>query len=116
MFDKFRNNGLKNYGLCPSHYLSTRALSWEPMPKMTNADVELISDPGMFIFFEKCLRGGVSYISNRCSKTRNKYLKSYDLKLESKRVIMQYLSFIKQADSNGLTLKGLSGINILAIV
>ena len=86
------------------------------MPNMTNVDVEFISDSDMFILFEKCLRGGVSYISNTCSKTKNKYLKSYDLKLELKRVIMQYLSFFKQADSNGLTLKSLSGINILAIV
>ena len=28
-FEKFRNNSLKNYGLCPSHYLSALALSWE---------------------------------------------------------------------------------------
>ena len=27
VFEKFRNNDLKNYGLCPSHYLSTPALS-----------------------------------------------------------------------------------------
>ena len=27
VFEKFRNNSLKNYGLCPSHYLSTPALS-----------------------------------------------------------------------------------------
>ena len=28
-FEKFRNNSLKDYGLCPSHYLSALALSWE---------------------------------------------------------------------------------------
>ena len=27
VFEKFRNNNLKNYGLCPSHYLSVSALS-----------------------------------------------------------------------------------------
>ena len=25
----FRNNSLKNYGLCQSHYLSTPGLSWD---------------------------------------------------------------------------------------
>ena len=27
MFEKFRNNSLKNYGLCPSYYLSAPGLS-----------------------------------------------------------------------------------------
>ena len=37
VFEKFRNNSLKNYGLCPSHYLRTPFLSWDVMLKMTNA-------------------------------------------------------------------------------
>ena len=32
---KFRNKSLKNYGLCPSHYLSAPALSWDAMFKMS---------------------------------------------------------------------------------
>ena len=27
VFEKFRNNSSKNYGLCPSHYLSAPGLS-----------------------------------------------------------------------------------------
>ena len=65
VFEKFRNNSLKNYGLCPSHYLSAPALSWDAMLNMTKIKLELISDPDMYIFFEKGMRGGVSYISNR---------------------------------------------------
>ena len=42
---KFRNNGLKNYGLSPSHYLSAPALSCDPVLNMTKAQLELISDP-----------------------------------------------------------------------
>ena len=41
----------------------------------------------MYIFFEKCTKGGISYISNRYSKANNKYLKSYDPKQESKDII-----------------------------
>ena len=63
IFEKFRNNSLKNYGLCPSHYLSTSALSWDAMVNMTKVELDLISDPDMYIFFEKGMRGGVSYIS-----------------------------------------------------
>ena len=82
VFGKFRNNGLKNYGLCPSHYLSTPDLSWNVMLKMTKIKLVLIPDPDMYIFFEKGTRGEISYISNIYSKANNKYLKSYDPKQE----------------------------------
>ena len=65
VFEKFRNNSLKNYGLCPSHYLSTTTLSWYAMLNMTKVELELIPDPDMYIFFEKVIRGGASYISKR---------------------------------------------------
>ena len=35
VFEKFRNSSLKNYVLCPSHYLSAPALSWDAMLNMT---------------------------------------------------------------------------------
>ena len=87
MFGKFRNNSIKNYGLYRSHYLSAPGLSWDAMLNMTKVKLEFISDPDMYIFFEKGMRGGVSYISNWYSKTNNKYLKFYDPKQESKHII-----------------------------
>ena len=48
------------------------------MLNMTKVKLELISDLDIYIFFEKGMRGGVSYISNRYRKANNKYLKSYD--------------------------------------
>ena len=53
VFEKPRNKSLKNYGLCPSHYFSAPALSWDAMLKMTKIELEFIPDPGMYIFFEK---------------------------------------------------------------
>ena len=87
VFEKFRNNSLKNYGLFPSHYLGAQGLSWDPMPKMTKINLEIIPDLDMHIFFEKGTRDGISYISNRYSKAKNEYLKSYDPKKESKHII-----------------------------
>ena len=84
-FEKFRNNSLKNYRLCSSHYLSLPAL--DVMLNITKVELELIPDPDMYIFFEKGTRDGVSYISNNYSKANNKYLKSYDPKQESKHII-----------------------------
>ena len=47
VFEKFRNNSIKSYGLCPSHYLSAPALSWDAMLNMTKVKLELIIDPDM---------------------------------------------------------------------
>ena len=37
--EKFRNNVIKNYGLCPSHYSSAPALSWNAMLNTKNANL-----------------------------------------------------------------------------
>ena len=39
--------------LCLSHCLSVPALSWNANVNMTKVELELISDAGMYIFFEK---------------------------------------------------------------
>ena len=82
VFKEFRNNIRKNYGLCLSHYLSAPALSWDAILNMTKIKLEFISDSDIYIFFEKGMRGEVSYLSSRYSKVNNKYLKSYDQKQE----------------------------------
>ena len=86
VFKKFRNNSIKNYGLCPCHYLSAPVSSWDAMLIVTKIKLELISDPDMYIFFER-LRSGVSYISNRYNKANNKYSKSHDPKQKSEHII-----------------------------
>ena len=50
VFEKSRNNSLKNYGLYPSHFLSARVLSWDAMLNTTKVKFELIPDPGMYIY------------------------------------------------------------------
>ena len=110
VFENFRNNSLKNYGLCPSHYLNVPGLSWDAMHEMAKIKLELIPDPDIYIFFEKGARGGIFYISSRYSKAHSKYLKSYDPMQESKHII--YLDwnnlcnsimskFVPTVDSNG---------------
>ena len=84
VFEKFRNNSLKSYGSCPSHYLSAKGVSRDTQLKIT---LELVSDPDKYTLFEKGTRGGTSFISNRYNKSNNKYLKSYGPKQKSKDVI-----------------------------
>ena len=87
VLEKFKKNWLKNYGLCPSHYLNAPALSWDAMFNMTKIELELIPYPDMYMFFEKDTRGRVSCISNRYSKANNKNLKSYGPKQKSKHTL-----------------------------
>ena len=47
---------------------------------MTKVDLELVSGPDMYLFFEKDGRGGISYIFKWHGKSSNKYFKSYDSK------------------------------------
>ena len=61
-FWKLRKNIIKNYEFYPSHYLNAPALSWDAMLNITKVKLELISDLDMYLFFEKWLRGWVSYV------------------------------------------------------
>ena len=79
LFEKFKNNSLKNYGLCPGHYMRAPCLSWDAVLKTIKVKLELVPDLNMYIFFEKVARGGISYIVNPYSKSSNEYLKSYSL-------------------------------------
>ena len=42
VFEKFRDNSLKNYGLCPNYYMRASGLRWDTILKMTKVELELI--------------------------------------------------------------------------
>ena len=44
------------------------------MLKMTGVKLEKISDIGKYLFGEKGLRGGISYMAKRCAKANDKYI------------------------------------------
>ena len=94
VFEKFIDTCLKYYGLDPCHYCSAPGLSWDAMLKMTNIELEKISDIDKYLFTVKGFRGGISYIAIRYSKANNKYLNDYDPKKPS--------TFISYLDMNNL--------------
>ena len=57
-------------------------------------EVKKIVDIVMYLFIEKGLRGGTSYIAKRYAKVNNKCIKNYDPKKPSK--------FITYLDMNNL--------------
>ena len=72
IFETFIDTCLKFYGLDPCHYFSSPGLSLDAMLKMTGMKLKNIVDIDMYLFIEKGLRGGISYIAKRYAKANNK--------------------------------------------
>ena len=94
VFENFRKTCIQYYKLDPANYFSSPGLSWDAMLKMTNIQLELMTDIDMFQFIEKGMRGGISYIANRYGKANNKYMSKYDENMPSK--------YIMYLDANNL--------------
>ena len=94
VFENFRELCLKIYKLDPVHYFTAPGLAWDACLKMTDIDLELLSDPNMLLMFEKGIRGGISIISNRHGEANNKYMKGFNKNKPSK-----YLMYL---DANNL--------------
>ena len=75
VFENFRDLCLKIYGLDPVYYFTAPQLAWDACLKITDIDLELLSDPNMLLMFEKGIRGGISIISNRYGEANNKYMR-----------------------------------------
>ena len=95
VFENFRNLCLKIYGLDPVYYYTAPGLAWDACLKMTNINLELLSDPNMLLMFEKGIRGGISIISNRYGEANNKYMGNRFNKNE----LSKYLMYL---DANNL--------------
>ena len=64
------------------------------MLKMTNVELEKIPDIEKYLFIEKGLKRGISYIDKRYAKANNKYMNDYDPQKKS--------TFISYLDMNNL--------------
>ena len=94
VFEQFRETGMEFYGLDPAQYLTLPSFSWDALLKLTNIELQLISDPEMFLFFESNIRGGISQISHRYARANNPQVPDYDENLKN-----SYLAYL---DANNL--------------
>ena len=95
VFENFRENSLKTYGLDPVYYFTAPGLAWDACLKITDVELEILSNPDMLLMFEKGIRGGISIISNRYGEANNKYMSQGFKKSE----LIKYLMYL---DSNNL--------------
>ena len=73
VFESFREVCLDNYKLDPAWYYTSPGLSWDAMLKLTKVELDLLTDPEMYLMIVKGIRDGVSMISTPYSKANNPY-------------------------------------------
>ncbi|XP_043477549.1 uncharacterized protein LOC122508334 [Leptopilina heterotoma] len=89
IFENFRKQSIQAYILDPAHYYTTPGLTWDAMLKYTNVRLELLTDIDKLMFFERCVRGGISQCSNRYASANNPYMENFNDNKETK-YIMYY--------------------------
>ena len=94
VFDNFRKTAMATYGLDPAHYYTLPGYSWDCLLKLTNIELEQITEANMYLFIEKGLRRGISMVSHRHAIANNQYMENYNNK--------EPTSFIQYLDANNL--------------
>ena len=70
VFEAFRKVCLKNYGLDPAHFYTAPRIAWKACLKKTRIWLELLLGP------DKGIKGGITQLVNRWTKTNNPYMGS----------------------------------------
>ena len=75
VFENFRSESMRNYGLDPVFFISSPGLSWAAALLHTKQILEIVKDVDISLFIDSAMLGGVSqanhpiYKSGRCEKT-----------------------------------------------
>ena len=111
VFENFRNQCLKTYGLDPANFLTFPSLACQAYLKITKMKLDLTTDQEMLLMIEERVRGGITQVITKYSKANNKYMKNYYENKDS--------SFLQFLDVNSLyayakncLLKTISGVKI----
>ena len=78
VFENFRNSIYEQHRLDPLHFITLPSLAWASALKYTNAKLDLITDPDMYLMIENSMRGGIATISHRHARANNPLVEGYD--------------------------------------
>ena len=96
VFERFREQTLKQDGLDPVHFISLPGLSFLSAFKMTGERIDLLSDLEMYSFFERGIRGGMTFV--------NKHLVRSERITHQDTELMQHLAYIDENNLYGHSL------------
>jgi len=65
VFEKFRRTMLDSHGFNCLHLPSMPSMTLQLALKVTGVELELISDPNIYLMIESGIRGGLSYVAQR---------------------------------------------------
>ena len=65
---------MNHYELDPAWYFSAPGLAWDATLKITEVQLELLSDPDMLLMIKSGIRGGIATISHSHAKANNEYM------------------------------------------
>ncbi|HZD82294.1 MAG TPA: DNA polymerase, partial [Nitrososphaeraceae archaeon] len=74
----FRGECMEAYGLDPTYCYSLPGYSFEAFLKQSEVELEQLSDPDMYLFFESSIHGGITSTVKRYSKANNKNVPNYN--------------------------------------
>ena len=65
---------MQDYGLDPAWYFSAPGFAWDAELKITNVQIDLLSDSDMLLMIESGIRGGIATASQLHAKANNEYI------------------------------------------
>ena len=78
---------MNHYRLDPASYFSASGLAWDAALKITEVQLELLSDSDMSLMIDSGIRGRIAKISHRHAKANNEYMGAeFDPTKESKSI------------------------------
>ena len=96
VFERFRVKTLQQDGLDPVHFISLPGLSFASAFKMTDEKIDLLNDLEMYCFFERGIRGGMTFVNKHL--VRSEQITYQNVKLS------QHLAYIDENNLYGHSL------------
>ena len=97
VFERFRQKTLEEDGLDPVHFVSLPGLSFMSAFKMTGERIDLLMDLEMYTFFERGIRGGMTFV--------NKHLVRNETITHNNTELTQHLAYIDENNLYGNALR-----------